>query len=164
VTYLCSYHSEDTHYRGRYDGHLDLCSYRSRVVVRRVIAWLIPRTQDSTTTGARCLSLRTPAHVGATYCLVIFCLVVSVAVFRVRDKTWLEKLFFPLGGIVGVTAYMMSIYAVGGWRSAAPCSFFTSLFLFSMARAYLHGSAVMPLEHRWTLRGWHSFRHCHTRP
>jgi len=93
----------------------------------------------------------TLVHILPALFLVLLC---PVAVFRVPGtKPWLEKLFFPLGGIVGVTAYMMSIYAVGGWTERSAVLFFNSLFLFSMAGAYLawkRGDVL--LEHRWTLR------------
>ncbi len=49
---------------------------------------------------------------------------------------WAEGLLFPLGAVVGITAYAMSVYAVGGWVERSAVLFFNSLFLFSLARAY----------------------------
>jgi hypothetical protein len=66
---------------------------------------------------------------------------------------WAGRLFFPLGVVVGVTAYAMSVYSVGGWVERSAVLFFNSLFLFSLARAYVfmrRGAAVEKM--RWMLR------------
>src|SRR5260370_28282290 len=34
---------------------------------------------------------------------------------RFAGTEWPERLLFPLGGIVGITAYALSGHAVGGW-------------------------------------------------
>jgi hypothetical protein len=64
-----------------------------------------------------------------------------------------ERLLFPLGAVVGVTAYAMSAYSVGGWVERSAVFFFTSLFLFSLARAYAYMRADEHLlKRRWMTR------------
>ena len=54
---------------------------------------------------------------------------------RFSDAVWPERLLFPLGAIVGITAYSMSAYAVGGWVEISAVLFFNTLFLYSLFRA-----------------------------
>jgi hypothetical protein len=85
---------------------------------------------------------------------LLFVLVSPFVVFRRFSKTnWPERLIFPLGGVVGITAYAMSIYSVGGWTERSAVLLFNSLFLFSLFRAYRYmrgGEQV--LKRRWMLR------------
>jgi hypothetical protein len=55
---------------------------------------------------------------------------------RSRGSAWPERLLFPLGLIVGITAYAMSANPVGGWVERSAVLFFNTLFLFSLARAW----------------------------
>jgi len=60
---------------------------------------------------------------------------------------------FPLGAIVGITAYAMNRYAIGGWVERSAVLFFNSLFLYCLARGfrfYLRGSLL--LQRRWLTR------------
>jgi hypothetical protein len=83
-----------------------------------------------------------------------FVALAPLVVFRVYPGTaWSERLLLPLGGVVGITAYAMSVDAFGGWveRSAVLC--FNTLFLFSLVRAYAYlRSGEMVLQRRWMLR------------
>ena len=66
---------------------------------------------------------------------------------------WAERLLFPLGAVVGATAYAMSIDSVGGWVERSAVLFFNTLFLFSLARAYgyfRNGDRL--LKRRWMTR------------
>src|SRR5579863_5627905 len=47
-----------------------------------------------------------------------------------------ERVLFPLGVVVGLTAYAMATYAVGGWIERSGIYLFDSLFLFSLARSF----------------------------
>ncbi|HVW76784.1 MAG TPA: DUF2306 domain-containing protein [Alloacidobacterium sp.] len=55
---------------------------------------------------------------------------------RLGASKRVEKMLFPLGIVVGITAYLMSGYAVGGWIERSAVLFFNSLFLFSLVRAW----------------------------
>ena len=70
---------------------------------------------------------------------------------RFAGAAWPERFLFPLGLVVGVTAYAMSNYSVGGWVERSAVLFFNSLFLFSLFRAgYLRRDPVLKL--RWMTR------------
>jgi hypothetical protein len=46
-----------------------------------------------------------------------------------------ERLMYPVGLIVGITAYAMSAWVVGGWVERAAVFAFNSLFLYQLAKA-----------------------------
>lgn len=72
---------------------------------------------------------------------------------RFSDAVWPERLLFPLGAIVGITAYSMSAYAVGGWVEISAVLFFNTLFLYSLfrARGYSRRGDDL-LKRRWLTR------------
>jgi hypothetical protein len=81
-------------------------------------------------------SVLTLAHILPALAFVVLA---PFAIFRRFSRlTWPERWLFPLGGIVGVTAYAMSVYSIGGWIERGAVLFFNSLFLFSLARAWLY--------------------------
>jgi hypothetical protein len=72
---------------------------------------------------------------------------------RFGAARWLERLLFPLGSIVGITAYAMSADPVGGWLERSAVLFFNSLYLFSLARSYWHlRSGRSVLGRHWMTR------------
>jgi hypothetical protein len=72
---------------------------------------------------------------------------------RFSGLDWPERWLFPLGGIVGITAYLMSIYSVGGWVERSAVLFYNSLFLFSLGRAWFYNLRGQPvLKRQWLLR------------
>lgn len=85
---------------------------------------------------------------------LLFVLLAPFAVFtRFSHLKWPERILFPLGGIVGATAYVMSAYSIGGWTERSAVFLFDSLFLYSLFRAFRHrqrGEAA--LKRRWLLR------------
>lgn len=83
-----------------------------------------------------------------------FVLLLALTYFhRFARSAWIERLLFPLGAIVGVTAYAMSTFAVGGWIERSAVLFFNSLFLYSLFRAWryrLRGESK--LKQQWLTR------------
>lgn len=74
-----------------------------------------------------------------------------VYIRRSAGSEWPRRLLLPLGLVVGVTAYAMSKYSVGGWVERSAVLFFNSLFLLSLFRAwYLRREPVLSL--RWLTR------------
>jgi len=71
---------------------------------------------------------------------------------RFAGAEWPERLLFPLGMIVGITAYAMSIYSVGGWVERSAVLFFNSLFLFSLVRAWQLRQREPRLKLLWMTR------------
>lgn len=98
------------------------------------------------------------SHPGLTLAHILpalaFVCVAPFVVLRTRPSGGVaERLLFPLGGIVGITAYAMSIHSFGGWPERAAVLFFNSLFLFSLFRAFQYMRRAEPLfERRWMLR------------
>jgi hypothetical protein len=104
------------------------------------------------------------SHAGLTLAHILpalaFVLLTPVVLLRRTGASggWAERLFFPLGAVVGVTAYAMSVYSVGGWVERSAVLFFNSLFLFCLARAYLSMReskgrlGETPEKMRWMLR------------
>jgi hypothetical protein len=65
----------------------------------------------------------------------------------------LQHAIYPVGAVVGLTAYAMSAYAVGGWLERAAVLFFNTLFLFSLYRAFdFARTGNRPLQQQWLLR------------
>ena len=85
---------------------------------------------------------------------ILFVLLAPLAVFSRFDRMrWPKQILFPLGAIVGLTAYGMAAYAVGGWIERSGIYLFDTLYLFSLARAFLYsrrGETI--LMRRWFLR------------
>src|ERR1700675_5145565 len=109
------------------------------VVVRRTVALAHPPQSSPPPLAA--LDAAFASHATLTLAHIIPALAfVVVAPFvylrRFAGAAWPERFLFPLGAVVGVTAYAMSSYSVGGWVERSAVLFFNSLFLFSLARAY----------------------------
>lgn len=98
------------------------------------------------------------AHAGLTLAhivpAIVFVLMAPFAVFsRFSHLRWPERILFPLGAVVGLTAYAMTRYSVGGWTERWAIYVFDTLFLYALARAFTHrrrGEAQ--LKRRWLLR------------
>ena len=147
-------------YRGTYPGWLKvgfwICVVIAvAVVLRRVVALAHPSQGGASPTAA--LDGVFASHAGLTLAHILpavaFVLLTPFVVSRRFGAAWAERLFYPLGAVVGLTAYAMSVYSVGGWVERSAVLFFNSLFLYSLARAYgfmRRGEAVEKM--RWTLR------------
>ena len=84
-----------------------------------------------------------------------FVLLSPLVVFsRFAHLRWPERILFPLGVIVGLTAYAMSAYSIGGWTERSAILLFDSLFLYSLGRSWWHRShGESASKRRWLLRG-----------
>ena len=126
------------------------------VVVRRVYALASPPRSAPAQLAA--LDAYFASHAALTLAHILPALLfVGLAPFvvfrRSPETTWPERMLFPLGGMVGITAYAMSVHAVGGWVERSAVLFFNTVFLFSLLRAYLHMRRGDPYQqHRWMLR------------
>ena len=125
------------------------------VVVRRLVAIAHP----SQTAPPQMLALDTTfaSHAALTIAHIVpamaFVLLTPFVFLRHKDSAWADRLLFPLGTVVGVTAYAMSAYSIGGWVERSAVLFFNSLFLFSLACAYgyMRGGEQL-LKRRWMTR------------
>jgi hypothetical protein len=126
------------------------------VVVRRIFA-LASSSQGSPPQMAAldetfaAHSVLTLAHIIPA---VVFVLLTPFAVFRrFAHFPSVDRVLFPLGMVVGLTAYAMSAYSIGGWTERTAVLLFNSLFLYSLARAWWHRQhGESALKRRWLLR------------
>jgi hypothetical protein len=126
------------------------------VVIRRIFAFVDPPRSAPPQLAA--LDAVFASHASLTLAHIlpafVFVVIAPLVIFRrPANAVWPERLIFPLGAIVGLTAYAMSIFPVGGWVERSAVLFFNSLFLFSLFRAWrymLRGESQQ--ERRWMLR------------
>ena len=85
---------------------------------------------------------------------LVFVLVAPFGVFtRFSGWKWPERILYPLGAVVGLTAYAMSVFPVGGWIERSAVFLFDTLFLYSLARSWRHRNrGELALKRRWLLR------------
>ena len=124
------------------------------VVIRRTVALAHP--PQSAPPELAALDAAFASHAALTLAHIIPALAfVVVAPFvylrRFAGAAWPERFLFPLGAVVGVTAYAMSNYSVGGWVERSAVLLFNTLFLFSLFRAWrLRRESALKL--RWMTR------------
>ena len=107
------------------------------VVLRRMIALANPPPSAPPQLAALDEVFALHATLTLAHIVPALAFVVVVPFLYIRRNTqWAQKVLFPLGLIVGLTAYAMSAYAVGGWVERSAVLFFNSLFLFSLVRAW----------------------------
>jgi hypothetical protein len=126
------------------------------VVVRRLLALFQPSssgppqlaTLDAFFAGHAALTL---AHIVPALFFVL--LIPMFYSRRFGDRVWTDRLLYGLGGVVGLTAYAMSVHAVGGWVERSAVLFFNSLFLFSLVRSYSYRQrGQLLLKRSWMTR------------
>jgi hypothetical protein len=125
------------------------------VASRRFVALLHPSQTGPAAMAA--LDRTFSSHAALTLAHIIsataFVLVAPLVLLRAPKSGLWERLLFPLGAAVGVTAYAMSIPAFGGWVERSAVLFFNSVFLFSLARAYGYARAGESFQKmRWLTR------------
>lgn len=124
------------------------------VVLRRTVALIHP--PQSAPPQLAALDATFASHALLTLAHILPALAfVALAPFlyirRFAGVAWPKRLLFPLGAVVGVTAYAMSNYSIGGWVERSAVLLFNSLFLFSLLRAwYLRREPARNL--RWLTR------------
>ena len=124
------------------------------VVLRRVVALAHP--PQSAPPQLAQLDVAFASHAALTLAhivpaLAFVLLTPFVYIRRFANAAWPKRFLFPLGLVVGVTAYAMSRYSVGGWVERSAVLLFNTLFLFSLIRAWrLRHHAVPHL--RWMTR------------
>lgn len=126
------------------------------VVVRRLAALAHPSASGPPLMVA--LDQSFSSHTALTLAHIIpalgFVLLAPLAVLRrFAMLRWPRRLLYPLGIVVGTTAYAMSAFAVGGWTERLAVVFFDTLFLCSLACAWRYQSQGNDtLGRRWLMR------------
>jgi hypothetical protein len=127
------------------------------VVLRRIFALAFP-SSSATPPQLANLDSSFASHAALTLAHIIpalaFVVLLPIVLLSPPGKaSWCERILFPLGLVVGLTAYAMSTFAVGGWIERSAVLFFNTWFLFSLARAFVYRQhAELVLERRWLLR------------
>lgn len=126
-------------------------------VVRRVLALSFPPRSlpPQLTAVDGMFASHTALTLGHILSALAFVLVTPFFVFRsFAGIAWAERLLFPLGTIVGLTAYAMtSVASIGGWTERSAILLFNTLFLFSLFRAYQYWKRNEPtMKRRWMTR------------
>ena len=126
------------------------------VVIRRIVALVHPpQSQPPQMAG---LDEAFASHAALTLVHILsalaFVLLLSLTYFRrFVSSEWIAQLLFPLGAIVGITAYAMSAYAIGGWIERSAVFFFNSFFLYSLFRAWQYRRfSEVKLKQQWLTR------------
>src|SRR5215469_6613560 len=102
------------------------------VVLRRLLALEAPSQSGPPQLVALDAAFRSHAALTLAHILTALAFVLLapfVFIERFRDAAWPERLIFPLGFVVGGTAYAMTRYAIGGWIETSAVLFFNTLFL-----------------------------------
>ena len=126
------------------------------VVIRRIVALAFPTRNGPPQMSG--LDDAFASHTTLTLAHILpalfFVLLACIIVFRPGIRpAWISRVFYSLGAITGLTAYAMSLYPVGGWIEGSAVLFFDTLFLISLARAFIYRTQSDPiLERRWQLR------------
>jgi hypothetical protein len=126
------------------------------VVIRRVFALVHP--PQSSPPQMAGLDEAFASHTGLTLAHILpalaFVVLLPFTYFRRFSRSaWIERLLFPLGAIVGLTAYAMSAFAIGGWVERSAVFFFNSLFLYSLFRAWqFRQSGELQRKQQWLTR------------
>jgi len=124
------------------------------VVLRRAVALVQPPRSAPPQLAALDAAFASHATLTLAHILPALAFVVIAPFLYIRrftGATWPKRLLFPLGAVVGVTAFAMSAYSIGGWVERSAVLRFNSLCLFSLFRAwYLRSEPVSSL--RWLTR------------
>ncbi len=82
---------------------------------------------------------------------IAFVLLAPFIVLRRGNAVFAERLLLPLGVVVGITGYAMSIDSIGGWIERSAVLFFDSLFLYCLVQSwrYRHDR---DRKRRWMMR------------
>jgi hypothetical protein len=127
------------------------------VVIRRLVA-LTASSRPAVSPQFAGLDAAFANHAALTLAHIlpalVFVILAPIVVFRKTPRfAWAEQLLFPIGAIVGLTAYAMSLYSVGGWLERSAVLFFNTFFLFSLFRAYRYQQGGdLSRKRRWLLR------------
>jgi hypothetical protein len=123
------------------------------VVIRRCIA--LARPSESGPPQPAALDAAFASHKFLTLAHILpalaFVVLVAVAYFRQKASERVDSILIPLGFVVALTAYAMSIFAIGGWIERSAVLFFNSLFLLSLIFA-LTRWRESDLRRRWITR------------
>lgn len=127
-------------------------------VLRRAVTLVAPLSSSSAPPQLVNMDRYFAAHAGLTWthilCAGALVLLLPFLFWsRTRGSALFEQMFFVLGFVVGATAYGMSVYAVGGWLERSAVLVFNTLYLASLARAFVYSRRrENALKEKWLIR------------
>jgi hypothetical protein len=121
------------------------------VVIRRMVALVRPAGSGPPDLAALDRAFEEHAALTLVHILPALLFVVLTPMVLFRRSLVAERLLFPIGAAVGITAYAMSAYSVGGWIERSAVLLFDSLFLYSLWRAFQERFEPAR-KRRWLLR------------
>lgn len=107
-------------------------------VLRRVFAVLSPPHSGPPQLVALDAYFVAHAHLTLAHVLIALAFVATapLVVLWPGRAPWAERAIYPLGLAVSLTAYAMSVHAVGGWLERSAVLVFNTWFLFSLGMAF----------------------------
>jgi hypothetical protein len=140
---------------------LVLCVIAAAAAVRRIVVLIAPPVVERVP-QMTVLDMAFASHKALTLCHIVPALL-FVALLpmwfmrRVRNRPEVHRrvtyALMILGGVIGVTALMLSLHPVGGVNEAAAAILYDGLFLFSLARAWLMlRRGDLALHRTWMMR------------
>ena len=140
---------------------LVLCVIAAAAAVRRIVVLIAPPVVERVP-QMTVLDMAFASHKALTLCHIVPALL-FVALLpmwfmrRVRNLPEVHRrvtyALMILGGVIGVTALMLSLHPVGGVNEAAAAILYDCLFLFSLARAWLMlRRGDLALHRTWMMR------------
>src|SRR6202795_4019190 len=124
------------------------------VVIRRTVALAHPPQSAPPELAALDAAFASHAVLTLAHIIPALAFVVLAPFVYLRwfaGAAWPERFLCPLGAVVGITAYAMSNYSIGGWVERSAVLLFNSLFLFSLFRAWCLRREPAP-NLRWLTR------------
>jgi hypothetical protein len=138
-----------------------LCVIAGAAAMRRIVVLMVPPVVERVPQMAA-LDLAFASHKTLTLwhivpALLFVALLPVWFMRRVRSRPEVHRrvtyALLILGGVVGVTALMLSLHPVGGVNEAAAAIFYDGRFLFSLARAWLMlRRGDLALNRTWMMR------------
>ena len=140
---------------------LVLCVIAAAAAVRRIVVLMVPPVVERVPQMAA-LDRAFASHKALTLCHIVpaslfVALLPTWFMRRVRNRPEVHRrvsyALMILGGVIGVTALMLSLHPVGGVNEAAAAILYDGLFLFSLARAWLMlRRGDLALHRTWMMR------------
>jgi hypothetical protein len=124
-------------------------------VLRRLVAIVHPVRSGPPELSALDATFASHAALTLAHVLPALAFVVLAPLLYMRGfarAVWVERLLFPLGAVVGITAYAMSSDPVGGWLERSAVLLFNTLFLYSLFRAWQLRNVDRTLKLTWITR------------
>jgi uncharacterized membrane protein YsdA (DUF1294 family) len=124
------------------------------VVMRRLIALLRPSTSPAPQMAQLDRVFASHAALTLSHILpaLVFVILAPIVLYGNAERFGrAERLIFPVGAVVGITGYAMSVYSVGGWLERSAVLLFDTLFLFALYKAFRERADPFS-KRRWLVR------------